>query len=191
MEQKEEKNISLEYEITVTDKQGKEVYKSGKQASKSYVKQFMQIMKAQMGGSNVPDVKDTAGTLRFVSRDNYRADAPDGDDRWGIQVGAGDTPVTNDDYALDDKILHGSDAGKLQYGAMAFYDIVEESGYVKFTMSRTFFNGSGASIDVKEIGLVSHTDDYYYLVVRDVLASPVTVNAGNTLTVQYTLKTTA
>jgi len=190
MEQKEEKNISLEYEITVTDKQGKEVYKSGKQASKSYVKQFLQLLKAQMADVSVPDVKDTAGTLRSEGSYDFRANANDGDDTYGIQVGAGDTPVTNDDYALDDKILHGSDTGKLQYGAMAFYDIVEESGYVKFTMSRTFYNGSGASIDVKEIGLVIHAN-HKYLFIRDVLSSPVTVNAGNTLTVQYTLKTTA
>jgi len=191
MEEKEEKNINLEYEIAVTDEQGKEVYKTGKQPSKSYVKQFMQIMKAQAQNSSVPEVKDTTGTLRTLSPDRYTMKASDGDDTTGIQVGAGDASVTNDDYALDNKIEHGNGTGQLQYGAMAFYDIVEESGYVKFTVSRTFYNGSGASIDVKEIGLVSHTDGCYYLIVRDVLASPVTVNVGNTLTVQYTLKTTA
>ena len=201
MKEEREKTISLEYEIVVTDKEGKEIHKIEKRPAKSYVKQFLQALRVFLAQTTV-SMKDTSGNSVNVNPKptgyytSVKADAGDSDDSYGIQVGTGDAAVTNNDYALDNKIAHGSGAGQLQYGATSFYDIIEDGGYIKFTISRTFFNASGASIDVKEIGLVGYLDattEHWgnFLLIRDVLASAVTVDSGNTLTVQYTLKTTA
>ena len=202
-----EKNIGLEYGIIVTDKKGKEVFRLEKQTAKSYVKQFLQALKVVMAYTTV-SMKKTTGDLvdvapkctqgSYWANTTFKVNAGDEVDAFGIQVGSGDIAASNDDYKLADQILHGTESNQLSYGAVSFYDITEDSGYVKFAISRTFFNGSPAAIDVKEIGLVARviceghnvsTNYGDFLFIRDVLSSPVTVNVGNTLTVQYTLKT--
>ena len=62
-------------------------------------------------------------------------------------------------------------------------------------ITQTFDNNSGANIDVDEVGIwaiassPANTIHYHHLIVRDVLASTVTVADGETLTVTYNLKT--
>ena len=204
-----EKNISLEYEITVTDKERKKLYEKREGVSKSYVKQFIQTLALLLsrnsltmvdtGGANVsvPLQCSQSGYSGFTT---FNANAGEGDDSMGIVVGASDIAVANDDHNLYDQIHHGTDSGQLYYGDMTFFDIMEADGYLKLPMLRTFYNGSGAAIDGKEIGFVTqiyckattYMIDYgYFLWIRDVLSPAVTVDAGKTLSVQYILKTKA
>jgi len=62
--------------------------------------------------------------------------------------------------------------------------------------SRGFHNGTEDPIDIIEIGAAvqslcwhSYGDAAYYLILRDVLVGAVTVDPGDTATVQYTLRT--
>ena len=126
--------------------------------------------------------------------------APDDDASYGIVVGKGDAPVTAEDYALDDQIAHGTASGQLDYGAHTFEDVVVEDKVSKFRVSRTFTNLSGASVTVKEIGIIawnrfqqggSVQKNIKFLIVRDVLVSPTTIPDGASLNVRYTFSVEA
>jgi len=202
-EKKKEKRVMSEFRVFVTDKHGKVVRDTGIKECKSFVKQFLVgiLTDLSVQGRTCKDVAgqeftmsasytyQTSGTCYGL----FRGNASSGNDSYGIQVGRSDATPTNEDFKLDEKITHGDGAGQLEYGEMAFYDVIEHEGYVKFSFTRSFFNNSGATITVKEIGLVMHLpfDNKYCLWLRDVLSPPIDVEQGKTLTVQYIIKTKA
>jgi hypothetical protein len=118
-----------------------------------------------------------------------------GDDTLGIQVGTSSTPVTSTDYRLPGKISHGTGSGQLQYGDQSVtYSYGSTYGYVELT--RVFTNSSGASIVVREVGLIARNYwkdqsgiyiDVKFLIARDVLEVPVTVPSMSTVAVRYRL----
>lgn len=126
--------------------------------------------------------------------------APNGDDSYGIIVGSGNVPVTPDDYKLASKITHGTGLGQLLYGDTFFDPVSVVNNVSSFRVTRTFTNNSGSSVTVQELGIVAwnYWKDAHgvhqsakFLILRDVLASPVSVPDGATLTVRYTFQVTA
>jgi len=109
----------------------------------------------------------------------------------------GATNVAYGDFNLRSKIAHGTSAGQMEYGACTASAWV--LGGSSFTFTRTFINSSGASIIVKEVGLVGASSTDYTLVARDTLDPSsttttlvdlaVTVATGQTLSVTYTIGT--
>jgi len=117
-----------------------------------------------------------------------------GDQNKGIMVGTGTTAPTIDDYQLGTRITHGTAAGQLQHGGVAFGLPASDPTTSQFTITRDFANASGGSITVNEIGLyvrASAVDygggygDRYFMVIRDVIAGGLAVPNGQTLTVNY------
>jgi hypothetical protein len=109
----------------------------------------------------------------------------------GIVVGSGNAAVTADDYKLATIITHGIGAGQLQAQAGVIQDVVLASPRASTRIDRTFINGSGAPVTVREIGIYSLWYDgsatYQMCYCRDVLSSPVAVANGSTLFVKYTI----
>jgi len=217
-------SVRVEYEIEVKDRHGK-VIKREKGESKSLLKNFvaclLAIMKATVqteseytgtGGAEAT-VMDVTGAEQTIwggwrGTGNYLygggwpmpINAPDDDDSYGIVVGKGDAPVSAEDYALDDQIAHGTASGQLDYGTHAFEDVVVEDKVSKFRVSRTFTNVSGASVTVKEIGIIAWNyfrdrgkvhNNVKFLIVRDVLTSPTSIPDGASLNVRYTFSVEA
>jgi len=84
----------------------------------------------------------------------------------------------------------------LTYLGTNWVTTTEVGGNDDLVLSRGFYNGAGSSIDILEVGVAwislywhSYGDAAYYLILRDVLAGAVTVDPGDTATVQYTLRT--
>ncbi len=77
------------------------------------------------------------------------------DDR-GMVVGTDDTAVTFNNYQLNSSIDHGTGTGELQYSVSETPIRIWYSATDIMTIkhARTFTNGSGASITVKESGLI-------------------------------------
>ena len=198
---KKEKRVMSEFRVFVTDEKGKVVRDTGTKECKSFVKQFLIgiLVDLSVQEKTCKDVNGQEFTMSaskwgsFTCYGLFQGNAPTGNDNYGILVGRDDTTPTNEDFKLFDKIAHGDEAGQLEYGEMTFYDVLEHEGYMKFSFTRTFFNNSGATITVKEIGLVMliSFNGKYCLWLRDVLSPPVDVEQGKTLTVQYTIKTKA
>jgi hypothetical protein len=214
MNNKEEKETSplILWEIEVKDKTGK-LLKRYITPAKSWLKQFIQILKGEFatrnntttGNANV-SVVDESGTARsypshtslnaYTDICNLSTLGDTGDVTQGIIVGTSDTSNTLTTYALAGKITHGTSSGQLLYGAETVEDVTNPSGNdLQFRITRTFTNNSGATITVKEVGLLvkkidSGNTSRSFLVARDVLPSPVDVPDGATLTIRYVVKIT-
>jgi hypothetical protein len=162
------------------------IVKRGKQPIKSWVKQWIQVLYAAFSNTNT-SILDTNGTSRTVASSLMTMQAGAGVTSYGIVVGSSDTPVTRDDYRLGSQIAHGSGTGQLMYSAMSHDAPTPYStGYLTRAM-RVFTNNSGGDVTVKEVGVVIYytNNPYYFLIIRDVLSTPVTIPNGYSWTVRY------
>jgi hypothetical protein len=200
------------WEIEVRDKTGK-LLKHYVTPARSWLKQFIQMLKGEFATRNGTDVGngnvtivDETGTARGFPRHstasgylcymNLSALGDVGDVSQGIIVGSSDTPNSLTTYALGAKISHGSGSGQLVYNAQTIEDVTNPSGNdLQFRLTRTFTNNSGATVTVKEVGLIvkvwdSSANSRSWLIARDVLPSPVDVPDGASLTIRYVVKIT-
>lgn len=159
--------------------------------SRSFVKQFLQILLGCYRSGGLATVQDTGNVTRTPNQ-IIRTGAAITVDTYGIVVGSGTTAVTASDYALATKIAHGTGAGQLSYAAeVQDTDVTVAGAVVSFNESRVFTNGSAGAIDVKEIGVYAWDSSFFYDIIRDVLTATDNVPVGKAYTVIYQTKTTA
>jgi hypothetical protein len=195
-------------EFEVRDKDGKLIQK-GKFPAKSWVGNIIGLLSCLVsgmtcttsvsgyGGYSRTDLTDVGSTARglfmgcFSGGSVLGGNAGAGVDTFGILIGTSDTPVALSQFALGAKITHGTGSGQMQYGASTVDVMVKNSSWY-FRAIRTFTNGSGATITVREIGLflrlpITNASDGYapFMLARDVPASPINVPSGSTLTLRY------
>jgi len=197
--------LQLFYRTIITDSKGKIVKRSRWRKSRSFVIAFLQhieLFTSHAFGADITlSLKNTSNTaktlpaLTTIWYNLFTVFAGDNDSSYGIVVGSGTTAPTNADYALGTQIVHGVGAGQLDYGAHSRTTTAVVGANVDYVISRTFYNGSGATITVKEIGIYCASRDLdattqVFCIVRDVLAASQDVLNTQTLTVQYTLRTT-
>ncbi|MDO9580605.1 MAG: hypothetical protein Q7J06_08565 [Bacteroidales bacterium] len=108
----------------------------------------------------------------------------------GIQVGIGVGAVTPTDTALATRILHGTQAGRLEYGGCELVGIAFADPNGQFTTRRYFTNNSGGAITVNEVGIYSVGTDYDsyawpFLIARDLVSPGVAVANTQLLRVSY------
>ena len=203
MEKEEmEDSIVLAYRVMKQDIKRRMLYDSGIVPSRSFVRQFIDCMKAEISDAD-SNGKDTAGNSVTIPGSHHyidstcsgsvRANAEGHNDDYGILIGTSDVEPENSNYAMGSQITDGSGAGQLNYGQMTFYEPLEEAGYIEITMARTFYNAGSDNVTVKEIGLAVYHNfaGKKFLWIRDVLGTPITVEPAQTLTVQYIMKTKA
>lgn len=189
------------YRILKHDPEGKLVKDSGLLPSHSYVIQFLELLEANLLNTDksATDVANAESVLVDIGDDlgGYgRMDAALGDDTYGVVVGtnAGPTAEGNENYALDTKIEHSAvgAAGKMNYQAVTFVAPRAVGANIDLDVSRPYLNETGSTITVKEIGLIckNTVDTKYHLLLRDVVSDEDVLD-GYTLTVVYTLRTTA
>jgi len=189
--------VSAVLELIVKDKDGK-ITNQRVIKSKSFVQQFLLMLWIQMNQvwENIANINvtDTGNTNRAIHESNlmFAADAASTDTNYGIIVGTGTNAVTITDYKVQTPIAHGSGAGQLQYGAMAFGGPASDASTSQFTLTRDFANASGASITVNELGLYlkgfKYNTTYYFMTIRDVISGGIAVPNGQTLTVNYRIQ---
>jgi hypothetical protein len=188
-------------EFEVRDKNGKLLQK-GKFPAKSWVGNIVCLLSAIFSswatstsgyatGSRA-DLIDTSGTTRPLGFGatgagiTFGACAPAGEITAGIVVGSSDTPVSIGQYALIGLIGHGTGSGQLQYQASTVEPLSKNTTWL-FRIIRTFTNGSGATVTVREIGLYVKigSGGQTCMFARDVPTSPINISNGSTLTVRY------
>ena len=178
----------------VRDIYGKVVLKK-RQLSHSFVLALTDILYLGMSRTSI-SVIDTSNTSRALGNHaiNFSFTTTGGQNDTGIVVGTGFTAVAIGNYGLETIIAHGTGAGQLSYGTGSVAVPVTSGSTRKFWTVRTFTNNSGAAITVKECGIYCIAYDgaanRYFCISRDVLASPVAVGNGETLTVTYTISVT-
>ena len=113
----------------------------------------------------------------------------------GMAVGTGTTANTPQTGALASPIGNGTGAGELQYQATTMGPGAISGSTTSTLESRAFGNGSGGTVTINEVGLFGlnfpgTTTGYPSLIIRDVLATSVSVANGVTATATYTISIT-
>lgn len=193
--------IKAYYQLTVSDTEtGKIIKRTHKRISRSFVQQFLQLLNVHMehayaAGTRGPSVTDTSNTSRSFNIGGndadlfWAVDAVEDDGTYGIVVGSDNTAESNTQYALGTKISDGTGAGELDYGAHTWIDAQVVGANVDLQVQRTFINNSGGNVTVEECGIYVKSEGWFFMIIRDITGT-VTVEDGQTLTVDYTLRTT-
>lgn len=103
-----------------------------------------------------------------------------------IGVGTGDTPVTYEDYKLDSIVA-------LPQGNYNIVNITDENGeHIGLSLKVVCNNTTGSDVTIKEIGvysgcLTTTSVGIPFLVMREVLNTPVTVPNGSSATISFNI----
>jgi len=207
--------VALELLLQVKDKDGR-ITEERVEQGHSFLANFIKLLYCSMMAHPAPmcdgatlQLVDTSGIARTGS--SYyalassgglytgfmQANAGVGSTSWGVLVGTDDGTILPKDilnYALGDKIAHGTGAGQLSYGDSSIVPITHDGATYSYAgITRSFSNGSGSPINVKEIGLATtcYWDTStlrYFLLARDILGVAVTIPTGQALTASIRLK---
>jgi hypothetical protein len=201
--------INLLQRVQVYAKDGTVKSDTGFVQSHSFTKVFLNLvygMTYVAAGGTGPSVSlhDTSDTERALVKvtpggtPNYAGEttvmplkSAENDDTYGIVIGTDNTTPTNDDYNLLAQVAHGSGSGEMLHGPHSVVAPYEDGQSIKYELSRTFNNQSGAAITLREIGMITraHYGGYnsntfaLLLVARDVFSD---VEVGDEETVQIT-----
>jgi len=117
-----------------------------------------------------------------------------GEDSFSFLAGYSDAEESIDSYILGNEFGTGTAENQLTKGVSAKSSLWDGT-HRKFvtTFSRQFTNGYSSSQTIKEIGLylymqIGSSSAQQYLVLRDVLASPITLASGQTVILYYQLE---
>jgi len=156
------------------------------------------------------EMTDTGGTAIYVqgaSGGAWSVTAASGNSSYGIVVGsgasAGSTPSPTA-YKLVAQIPQGINSGQIEYGATSVSSVSQSGQTTSFTISRSFTNVSGSTINVTEIGIIVYVTGFamttvstasavssdYFLIAYDIPSSAISVQNGQTLTITYTFSVT-
>ena len=149
------------------------------------VKGFIQLLYAQMAGSNVT-IKDTSGTNRTEAAHAYNLLVAYGTQTTqGILIGTGTTAVTIADYNLAQQIT-----SNIEHQTATFAIENPDSETWRLAISRGFVNNTGTDQDIKEVGLVAGFSSNVYKILIDRTLYNATVAIGETLTLTYRISVT-
>ena len=196
--------FELRKRLTLRNKKGEITYDSGDQPSNSFTSQFLGNLQSIAGNVAVPrpEVKSTTGANFTMTDDTHwnTVDYPfsidndvDNDD-WGLLIGDDDsTPEANSNFRLDSVIASGILAGQVNYGVTGWdAGVTTDGDEAYWSFNRTMTNNSPGVVEVKEIGAyirVDNTPLLYCCIMRDIITPSISIPVGQTLTVQYTIKT--
>jgi hypothetical protein len=188
-------NVKTYLKIKVIDEKGKCTYYK-RYRSRSFVIGFLREFYTNLSGQGITSVNINGQQYTTNSGDRMGVNDGANDSTYGILVGSGTSAPTIIDHSLSILIPNGTSTGQLQYGAVNIYSPVTNtstnSGY--FTVSRTFTNNSGSSVTVSEVGMAAWDGAYvgspgqYYLILHDLLPTPITVPNGSSLTISYEIQ---
>lgn len=185
----------LGLEVTVEHKRadGTTKYKRTFKA-RSYVTNYLHLLSECMDLSNTTTLKDTGGTDRTVQEtgtasNTFGVAVGGGDATQGIVLGTGTNTPLPADYQLQIPIAHGTGSGQLSYGACSAGGVGAVGNRSSFTVTRGFTNNSSGAITVREVALYCTqrgSATFKYMITRDVLPSPRTINVSESVT--FTVK---
>ena len=194
--------IGLATRSTVLSPEGLPVSRPSWRVSHSFVQQYVQGLRCQFTQSNESNVRDTSNVLRtlkepFTSGEQFfKLVSGAGIDAFGCVVGDGSLVVDVTDFKLTSQLMEGVGANQLQHSAQAFGPFTQVGVYATVILTRTFSNGSGAQITVRETGLYFRWRDTGpiardFCMARDVLAPFKDVPDGQSIVIDYRIRISA
>ena len=197
-EKKKTHGIQLLLRAVVRDPDGKIVSDTGKNPARSFVTQFLEFIGALFDGLDTdatplppPYSDEPIYYTAYNFTQHLTIKGPVGDDDYGPVVGTGDTAAANTDYLLQAQLTHGAGAGNITHGATTVGTAGVAGANVDLEVERTFTNNTGSTIGVKEVGIYAQSVNHDFCIVRDVFPGTVNVPDKFSLTIYYTIRTTA
>jgi len=188
-------NVKAYLKIKVIDENGKCTYYR-RYRSRSFVANFLRQIFTNLSHQSVNNVNTGGGSYSIVNYDTIIVNDVSNDDNYGILIGSGTSAPSIIDHNLSQVISNGASVGQMQYGAVSVTGAVTNTstntGYI--TVTRTFTNNSGSSITVSEVGLVAWSGNFsgqsnqFYLIIHDLLPTPITVPNGSSLSISYEIQ---
>jgi hypothetical protein len=192
-------NVKAYLKIKVINEKGKCIYYR-RYRSRSFVINFLNGIFANLSGQFITIINTSGSSYSAEPIDSIIVADTSNDNNYGIQIGTGTTAPSITDTRLSQLITNGTGAGQMQYGGVNVTGPVtntsNNTGYI--TITRTFTNNSGASITVSEVGLVAYSGGYrtasatqssqFYLIIHDLLPTPITVPNGSSLSISYEIQ---
>jgi len=188
-------NVKAYLKIKVIDENGKCTYYR-RYRSRSFVANFLRQIFTNLSHQSVNNVNTSGGSYSIVNYDTIIVNNVSNNDNYGILIGNGTSAPSIIDYNLSQVISNGASVGQMQYGAVSVTGAVTNTstntGYI--TVTRTFTNNSGSSITVSEVGLVAWSGNFsgqsnqFYLIIHDLLPTPITVPNGSSLSISYEIQ---
>jgi hypothetical protein len=188
-------NVKAYLKIKVIDENGKCTYYR-RYRSRSFVANFLRQLFTNLSGQGINNVNTSGGSYGISYVDNIIVADGSNDSHYGILIGSGTSAPSIIDSNLSQVISNGASVGQMQYGAVSVTGAVTNTstntGYI--TVTRTFTNNSGSSITVSEVGLVAWSGNFgiqtnqFYLIIHDLLPSPITVPNGSSLSISYEIQ---
>ena len=203
--------VTADVEIAVYD--GNCIVLTRTQPAHSFIRNFMRDLHSGFTGNNTNRIslagssrpglyayyhtsgfpeRTTEGGFGFQNQSGAGGNA-------GIVVGSGATPFSVDQNNLVSTIPHGNGMGQLYRSTLIFTDraISPDEQSVSMAFTRIFTNNSDGEVTAWEVGLIgapwhdgTSTNGYdYILFARDVLESPIVVAPGQSLRVDYVIRT--
>jgi hypothetical protein len=190
-------NIRAYLKVKVIDENGKCTYYR-RYRSRSFVANFLRVLFTNLSEQSVNNLNTSGGSYSISRYDSMAVSDGSNDSSYGILIGSGTSAPTIIDSNLSQVISNGAGVGQMQYGAVSVTGAVTNtstnSGYI--TVTRTLTNNSGSSITVSEVGLVAWSSNQaeqtnqFYLIIHDLLPSPITVPNGSSLSLSYEIQVT-
>ena len=192
-------NVKAYLKIKVINENGKCIYYR-RYRSRSFVIGFLNVLFTNLSGQTITMTNTSGSSYTTSTIDAMAVTESSNNDNYGIQIGTGTTEPSITDTRLSLLITNGTGAGQMQYGGVSVTSAVtnttNNTGYI--TVTRTFTNNSGASITVSEVGLVAWSGtktsssgtgtNQYYLIIHDLLPTPITVPNGSSLSISYEIQ---
>jgi len=192
-------NVKAYLKIKVINEKGKCIYYR-RYRSRSFVINFLNALFANLSRQSITIINTSGSSYSAQPIDSIIAADTANDNNFGIQIGTGTTAPSITDTRLSQLITNGTGVGQMQYSAVSVTGPVtnttNNTGYI--TITRTFTNNSGASITVSEVGLVAFSGNYfisgnyksnqYFLIIHDLLPTPITVPNGSSLSISYEIQ---
>jgi len=188
-------NVKAYLKIKVINEKGKCIYYR-RYRSRSFVIGFLNVLFTNLTGQKITNINTSGGSYTINYTDEMLVTDSSNDNNYGIQIGTGTTAPSITDTRLSQLITNGTGVGQMQYGGVnvtgPVTNTTNNTGYI--TITRTFTNNSGASITVSEVGLVawsgpkSNETNQFYLIIHDLLPTPITVPNGSSLSISYEIQ---
>ena len=188
-------NVKAYLKIKVINEKGKCIYYR-RYRSRSFVIGFLNVLFTNLTGQKITNINTSGGSYTINYTDEMLVTDSSNDNNYGIQIGTGTTAPSITDTRLSQLITNGTGVGQMQYGGVnvtgPVTNTTNNTGYI--TITRTFTNNSGASITVSEVGLVAYSgtlglaSNQYYLIIHDLLPTPITVPNGSSLSISYEIQ---
>ena len=204
--------MKVHYQISKYNENGL-VRRYRKLLSRSFVKQFLQILYSKMYTSiSVLDIDNVARTLSLSSFPGGAAISAQGYCIYplagvtyfqspagygvpvlnGIALGDSTTAVEITDASILSLIAEGTSTDQLEYLGCYATDVVVSAPSASFTLERFMRNSSGGTVTINEVGIYVYCENVGkgFMIVRDLVSPGVDVDDGEYLKVVYTFTIT-